>query len=180
MKSHRQISASRKYFNEINSGYTFVLRLYSMRFTMPSRFLLLLMLLGSSVLAGCASVPMGSIEDDKAKKGFLPPPQGTAGLYIYRNSNFGGALKKSVYIDGELIGETAPKTYFYKILQAGKHTISTESEFSDNDITLDAIDGKNYYLHQFITMGLFVGGAKLELVSNEVGRNGVLECQLAK
>ena len=138
------------------------------------------MLVASLYLTGCASVPMASIENDKAMKEFALPSGGTAGLYIYRNSTFGGALKKSVYIDGEFIGETAPMIYFYKEIQPGKHNISTESEFSNNDLILDAKVGKNHYIHQYMKMGLVVGGANLEHVSEEEGRKGVLECGLAK
>lgn len=142
--------------------------------------LILFTLLITSFLTGCASVPMASHEDDKLRKEFSSPSQGTAGLYIYRNSNFGGALKKSVYLDDELIGETGPKTYFYQQITAGKHTISTESEFGNNDLILNAVSGNNYFVRQYIKMGLFVGGANLEQVSEEVGRQGVLECNLAK
>ncbi|MCK4711050.1 MAG: DUF2846 domain-containing protein, partial [Gammaproteobacteria bacterium] len=97
-----------------------------------------------------------------------------------RNSSFGGALKKSVYIDGELIGETAPMTYFFKEVHAGKRKLSTESEFSENDLILDTESGKNYFVRQYIKMGVFVGGANLELVSMENGKKGVLECKLAQ
>jgi len=147
---------------------------------MLKKLLIILTITTSSYLTGCASVPMASMEEDNLKKQFTAPPQGASGLYIYRNTNLGGALKKDVYIDGMLIGETAPMTYFYKRVKAGKHTLSTESEFSDNDLILQAASGKNHFINQYIKMGLFVGGAGLELVSEKNGKNGVLECELAK
>ncbi len=39
-------------------------------------------------LTGCASVPMGDAGRDAELKSFKPRP-GVAGLYIYRNENFG-------------------------------------------------------------------------------------------
>jgi len=147
---------------------------------MLKKLLIILTITTSSYLTGCASVPMASMEEDNLKKQFTAPPQGTSGLYIYRNTNLGGALKKDVYIDGKLIGETAPMTYFYKRVKAGKHTLSTESEFSDNDLILQAESGKNHFINQYIKMGLFVGGAGLELASEKNGKKGVLECELAK
>jgi hypothetical protein len=147
---------------------------------MPKMILKYLLLVATFYLCGCASVPMAPVEEDVARKEFSAPTPGTAGLYIYRNSNLGGALKKSVYIDGELIGETGPMTYFYKEVQAGKRQLSTESEFSDNDLILDAQNGQNYFIRQYIKIGLFVGGANLEQVSEEVGKAGVLECKLAR
>ena len=140
----------------------------------------LLLLISSAYLSGCATVPMASPEEDQARKSFPIPPRGTSGLYIYRNSNFGGALKKSIYLDGKLIGESAPMTYFYKQINAGKHTLSTESEFSNNDLMLQAQSGKNYFVRQYIKMGVFVGGAGLELMSEKEGKEGVLECNLAR
>lgn len=131
-------------------------------------------------LVGCASVPMASLDEDKLRKQFNPPPADTAGLYIYRNTNIGGVLKKTITIDGEIIGESAPMTYFYKDISPGSHTLSTESEFSDNVLTISTEGGKNYFVHQHIKLGVFVGGAKFELVPDEEGREGVLECKLAE
>ena len=42
----------------------------------------------------------------------------------------GAALKKSVKIDGEVIGETAANTYFYRLVSTGPHMLATESEFT--------------------------------------------------
>jgi len=147
---------------------------------MYRKTLIILTLVAASYLTGCASVPMGSLEDDKARKTFSPPSQGTAGLYIYRNSNFGAALTKAIYVDGQFIGESGPKTYFYKKIKPGKHTLSTESEFGNNNLEIDAEFGQNYFVSQYIKLGVFVGGANMVQVSNEVGMRGVLECKLAK
>ena len=146
---------------------------------MIKKLLVIMSLVILSILSGCASVPMASMEQDKIAKQFSKPPQGSAGIYIYRNSNLGGALKKDLYIGGNKIGETAPMTYFYKRVKAGEHKLSTESEFSDNDLILQAEGGMNYFVNQYIKLGMFVGGAGLELVSEKDGKSGVLECELA-
>ena len=136
--------------------------------------------IASVFIAGCASVPMSSAEEDAAKKQFTAPSSGKSGLYIYRNSIFGAALKKTILIDGGVIGETAKKTYFFREVHPGKHELATESEFSDNILIVDFKAGVNYFVRQYIRLGAFVGGANLELVSEEVGKKGVLECKLAK
>ncbi|UPQ81627.1 MULTISPECIES: DUF2846 domain-containing protein [Pseudomonadaceae] len=136
--------------------------------------------LSFAVLTGCASVPMESPEKDQAYKAFPTPPQDQAGLYIFRDSMLGGALKKSVKIDGEVIGETAPNTYFYRLITPGLHSLATESEFSDNLIELNAKPGKNHYVRQSIKMGLFVGGAKLTEVSESEGQKAVANTELAR
>jgi hypothetical protein len=137
---------------------------------------LLVVLLAS----GCASVPMASETQDAALKTFAAPPADKAGLYIYRNSFVGQALKKNLYVDGAFIGESANKVYFYKPLDPGQHTVSTESEFSDNAFKFEVVAGINYFIRQYIKMGVFVGGANVELVPEDEGKKGVLASKLAK
>lgn len=106
--------------------------------------LLLTAVITTVFLSGCASVPMESSLENNAAKEFKVPTPETAGLYIYRdNSHFGAALKKSVWIDGECVGETAKGVFFYQELEGNKeHTISTESEFSPNDLVMYLESGK--------------------------------------
>lgn len=132
------------------------------------------------LITGCASVPMASLEEDAARKTFSPPPENLAGLYIYRNSHAGAPLKKSLYLNGELIGQSGPMTYFYKQIATGEHVVSTESEFGNNDLTIQAKAGKNLFVRQYIKMGVFVAGANLELVDEDIGKKAVLECKLVK
>lgn len=133
-----------------------------------------------ALLSGCASVPMAPMEQDTALKSFSQPAADKSGLYVFRNTFVGQALKKTVSLDGSVIGETANKTYFYREITPGMHTLSTESEFSDNSITFQAEGAKNYFAKQYIRVGVFVGGANLEMVSEEEGRKEILECKLAK
>lgn len=128
---------------------------------------------------GCASVPMAPPSEDQAKKTFNPPTEGMSGLYIFRNSSFGGALLKSIYLDGKFLGETGPNVYFYTEVKPGEHTVSTESEFSENHLKLNAEANKHYFIRQYIKMGLFVGGANFEILPPNEGKNGVMECKLA-
>jgi hypothetical protein len=127
-----------------------------------------------------ASVPMASKEQDAAAKQFSPPPKNKAGLYMYRNLLKGQALKKRLLLDGVVIGATANKTFFYREIMPGKHTLATESEFGDNSITLQTDAGKNYFVQQYIKMGAFVSGAGLNIVDEETGKKEVLDCELAK
>jgi len=142
---------------------------------------LMAIIVATSLLAGCATVPMESKEQTNMAKMFNPPSEGSAGLYIYRSGSFGGALKKDVWVDGKCIGETAPNTFFYEEVSGNQeHKISTESEFSPNDLLVKTDGGKNYFVKQYIKMGLFVGGAGLELVDEEKGKEAVQELTMAK
>lgn len=128
-------------------------------------------------LTGCASVPMGDAGRYAELKSFKPRP-GVAGLYIYRNENFGAAIRMDVEIDGKPVGQTAAKTYFYKEVAPGKHMVTSKSENTDS-IEVDTVAGKLYYIWQEVKMGLLYARTKLTLVSEEEGKKGVLECQLA-
>lgn len=147
---------------------------------MQNRFKLFVAALGLATLAGCASVPMDTPSADAALKSFSAPPADQAGLYIYRDSFAGQGLKKTLKIDGEVIGETANRTYFYRLISPGNRVIATESEFSDNSINLMAVAGQNYYVRQSIKMGVFVGGAKLEVVPEATAQAHLQKCELAK
>ena len=137
-------------------------------------------LVALSLMTGCASVPMASPSEDATLKTFASPSAGQAGLYVYRDTIVGQALKKNLYVDGALLGETANKVYFYREVTPGQHQLSTESEFSDNSITFEAEGGKNYFAEQSIKIGVFVGGAGLKMVPDDYGMMKVRECRLAK
>lgn len=139
-----------------------------------------LLIIVSLGVGGCAKVPMAPPEEDMALKEFKPPQADQSGIYIYRNCFVGAALKKTVYLDQKAIGESAEDVYFYTTTTPGSHVLSTESEFSPNDLQIDTEGGKNYFVEQYIKMGVFVGGANLRLVDEETGKKAVLECSLAK
>lgn len=134
----------------------------------------------SFLFVGCASVQMESPEVSAKAKQFNAPAPGKAGLYIYRSGSFGAGLKKDIWVDGECVGESARNVFFYSEVAGGKeHKVSTESEFSPNDIQLFTDAGKNYFVKQFIKVGVFVGGAGLEAVSEEDGKSAVRELDMA-
>lgn len=131
-------------------------------------------------LVGCASVPMESVEKDQQLKAFPEPPKGQAAVYIYRDSWMGKALKKDVTVNGKKLGATANKVFFYEPIMPGPTLVQTESEFSDNTLEFNAVEGMNYFVRQYIKMGAFVGGAGLELVDEVTGKKHVLGTKLAK
>ena len=138
-------------------------------------------LTASLIMTGCASVNMATKEESAKAKEFKQPSPGNAGVYIYRNSFVGKALKKDIWIDGKCVGESAPDVFFYAEVEGGKkHKLDTESEFSPNTLELMFEAGKNYFIRQFIKMGVFVGGAGLEQVSEEQGKQDIAPLEMAK
>jgi len=128
-------------------------------------------------LTGCATVPMGDPKRDAELKSFTSKT-GVAGLYIYRNESIGGAVPMDVEIDGKPVGQTAAKTFLYKEVAPGMHTVNSKSENSDT-LEIDALAGKLYYIWQEVKMGILYARTQLHLVSEDEGKKGVLETQLA-
>ena len=141
----------------------------------------MLKMLGLSVImlsmVGCASVPMETAENDAQLKQFTVSSD-NAGVYIYRNESFGGAVKMDVAVNDQLIGETSAKTYLYKELPEGQHTISSLAENTDT-LTLDVVKGKLYYVWQEVKMGIISARTKLSLVDETQGQQGVSESKAA-
>lgn len=136
--------------------------------------------LAVSVFAGCASVPMESKEAADKLKAFNPPSAGNSGLYVYRSGSLGTALKKDIWVDDQCVGETARNVFFYHEVKGDQeHKISTESEFSPNSIALNTKSGQNYFVKQYIKMGVFVGGANVEVVEAEEGKKDLSDLGLA-
>jgi len=141
----------------------------------------ILLALSAVVLTGCASVNMASKEESDRAKQFSAPGAGKAGVYVYRNSLVGKALKKDIWVDGKCMGESAADVFFYTQVEGGKkHKIETESEFSPNALEVFMEAGKNYFIRQFIKMGAFVGGADLEQIPEEQGKTDVAKLGLAQ
>ena len=149
-----------------------------MKMNISLRSLLLIVIL--AVLTGCASVPMAPQEQDASSKTFKVSSPNMAGVYIYRNSFVGKALTKRLSIDGVLIGETANGVYFHREVTPGEHTLTTQAEFGDNFLKFNAEAGKNYFFEQYIKMGTFKGSAGIQSVSEQEGKQNVLQCSEAK
>lgn len=135
-------------------------------------------LAGLAVLAGCASVPMASLEKDAAAKTFQVQP-GKSNIYIYRNENLGGAIKLTLLLDGRLVGDTGPKTYHLVETTPGRHTLLSKAE-NDSTLELNTEAGRNYFVWQEVKMGLWQPRTLLQQVDETTGKAGVAECQLAQ
>lgn len=148
---------------------------------MMKLFKIITLLFVSILFIGCsAKVDLADPKLDNEAKEFSQPDNNSSGIYIYRDSFVGKALKKSIYLDGIRLGETADRTYFYKVISSGKHTVETESEFSNNKLDIHTSGGKNYFIRQFIKMGVFVGGADLEQVDEGTAKKSIMKSRLIK
>lgn len=119
---------------------------------MRRAFLAQILILATVALAGCASVPMASMDADAYAKQFLPK-KGQANIYLYRSETFGGAIAMTVSLNGKVAGKTGPQTYFLWEVPPGKYEIASHTENTAR-LALDAQEGRNYYVWQEVKMGM--------------------------
>lgn len=90
-------------------------------------------------------------------------------------------MTKTVWIDKNCIGDTANSVFFYQEVDGNQdHTISTQSEFSPNDMVIHTKGGELYFIEQFIKMGVFVGGADLAQRDAAAGKDEVRKLNMAQ
>jgi hypothetical protein len=141
------------------------------------RAILALLIVMASGLAGCASVPMASMDADAQAKQFSPP-KGQSNIYLYRNETFGGAVALTVSLNGRVMGKTGPQTYFLWEVPPGKHEIVSHAENTAR-LVIEAQEGRSYYIWQEVKMGLWQPRSQLHEVNEQEGKKGVLECKRA-
>jgi hypothetical protein len=118
----------------------------------------------AAALAGCASVPMGDAQQDAAAKTFAVPAD-KSGIYIYRNESMGGAVTMDVSVDDQPIGQTVAKTFLYKEVAPGRHTVTSKAENTES-LDLETRPGKAYFIWQEVKIGFTHARNKLHLVDD--------------
>jgi hypothetical protein len=74
-------------------------------------------------LAGCAATPLSSAESDADAKRFETAAN-AAIIYIYRPTGYGGHGVSTIWIDGRLVGETLPGTFFRVPVRPGRNRLT--------------------------------------------------------
>ena len=115
--------------------------------------------------------------DLDAKRFEVPPDQ--ALLYVYRDETFGSAIKLTVLVDGQHVGDTAAHTFVLVPVAAGRHDVVSKSE-KDSTVEFTAENGKAYFVWQEVKMGLFAARSELHVVNAEDGRRAVATCSLVE
>jgi hypothetical protein len=128
-------------------------------------------------ISACASVPMAPKAWDLTAKGFPSPPLDRAHVYIYRNEFAGAAIKMELRLDGYPAGTTVSKTFTLLPVRPGNHVLTSEAE-NTAQLSFYAAPGATIFVWQEVKMGILLARSKLQLMSPEKGRAGVLECDL--
>ncbi len=76
----------------------------------------------AAMLAGCAATPEATPDRDAAAKQFEPAAR-AAVIYLYRADSPGSRGVTTVWVDGRLVGQSLPATYFRVIARPGRNHI---------------------------------------------------------
>ncbi len=128
-------------------------------------------------LAGCAVVPPGDPAQDARLKTFTPPA-GLAGLYVVRSDAAAPAVRMDVDIDGVPLGQTGARTFLYRTVAPGRHTVTA---YAENTATLDLEVAADTlaFVHQEPTWGMWQPRTRLRVLDEAAGRQAVLDSRLA-
>lgn len=131
-----------------------------------------------ALVAGCATVPMASMEEDTRAKAFAVQPDKSS-IYVYRSETIGGAIPMTVTLDGRVAGQSGPQTYYLFEVDPGMHEVSSIAE-NTSTVKLNTVAGRAYYLWQEVKMGMWMARSLLQEVDEATGRKGVAECKRAQ
>lgn len=124
----------------------------------PGPWLILL----TALIGGCAATPEASRESDAEAKRFESAPR-AAIIYLYRSDNPGNGTTTTIWMDGRIVGESVPATYFRVIARPGRNRISA----SGHDVGRIEIDTRENEVY-FVSMQVL---GDLETPSNTVFRS---------
>lgn len=132
---------------------------------------------GAVERAGCRlrDGAMAPPEADAKPKTFVIEP-GKANIDAYRNESFGGAIPMTVALNGEVMGQTGPQSYFFWQVDPGRYEIQSIAE-NVSTVALDVQAGKDDFVWHEAKMGLWMGRSALQIVDEGTGRKGVGECK---
>lgn len=130
----------------------------------------LLLIAALLLAAACASTPQASRERDAEAKTFQTHPNAGT-IYVYRAEHDRLEDLSVLYVDGRLIGETLPGSYFRIDTTPGRHVLHGVG--ADNGkIALETRTGQLY----FVELRVLEGQSQFRAVPEQVGRNRVASC----
>ncbi|WP_297576237.1 DUF2846 domain-containing protein [uncultured Campylobacter sp.] len=141
-------------------------------------FKFLLLCCGLFLLTGCSTgMVKASPERSALVKEFNNPPEGKAGLYLYKHTagsfRSPGEALRTAYLDDQAIAKLKQYYFIYMDVEPGEHTISVESEFSPNKLKILFEKGKNYFVRQYLKIGIFVNGSNVVLMDEEKAKKAL-------
>ena len=124
----------------------------------------------SAVIAACAAAPRAPLANDTLAKAFLTHPA-AATIYVYRSEFNNFDTDTILYMDGRIVGSTAPGTYFRVDTTPTRHVFHGTG-IDLGEIALETRAGQLYILE----LNVLGGHSNFRLMPDEVGRERVRAC----
>jgi hypothetical protein len=118
------------------------------------------LVIGALLVSACASGPKFA----EIKGNISAMPEGQARIYFYRTQVFGAAVQPSIILNQEKVGSCEPGGVFYTDVEPGKYEANVQTEV-ERRLTMVLGPGEEKYVRCYISFGIIVGRANLELVS---------------
>lgn len=125
-------------------------------------------------LGACASVPMGSPQEDQEAKRFDQPAPDKGALYVYRSGWMASARAIDVAIVGGSTAELATNTYLRLEGPPGPIEINCRIGDKTNAGQVQIVDGQIRYVEVSIKVGWWTPGCEVAEVSPDQGWAAVL------
>jgi hypothetical protein len=126
------------------------------------------------MLAGCASTPEASLESDADAKQFIPAPN-AAIVYIYRPIGSGSGVS-TIWVDGRLVGELLPQSFFRVAARAGHNRITTSAN-DPGRLEFDTSNGGVYFVEARVDGETqSEANSRFRMVDPRVGRAQIERC----
>lgn len=121
------------------------------------------------LLAACASGPKFS----DASTGIPKMPDGDGRIYFYRTQFMAGAaVQPTIYLNGQQVSSCAPKGVSIADVAPGNYKASVMTEV-EHELTFAVAAGEEKFVRCYITMGLLIGHANVELIDPAKGRDEI-------
>jgi hypothetical protein len=125
-------------------------------------------------LGGCASTPEASPAKDAEAKRFDSAPRASI-IYLYRADGRTNGVS-TLWIDGHLIGETLPTTYFRIAARPGRHVINAAGG-DQGRIEIETREDAVYFVEmQVLGDGQGSSNTNLRMVTPETGKAAIARC----
>jgi len=128
-----------------------------------------------SLLDGCASTPEASLQSDAEAKRFESAPR-AAIIYLYRADTPGASGTSTIWVDGHIVGQTLPATYFRVPVRPGRNRISAYAG-DQGRLEIETREGGIYFVSMRIAgTDETPSSTVFRSVTLEVGKAEIMSC----
>lgn len=140
-----------------------------------TQFPIKLSLLALLLLAGCASVPLDSAQEDTRGKQFAPPPPDRGSLYVYRQGPMGAPVSLGVTLAGRAEARLAQDTFVWLEPAPGAIDVRCTGTDGSADTVVNVGPGETRFVEVAYHPGLMGSRCAVKEVTDAEGRAAVLQ-----